>query len=148
MPRLRMCGAILPLLYTSVWRGAYVSGRSESKATPRCRFVLGWSGLNWGLSLLSLSVITRYPETGLEWFFPLQVSIVAFRIGAPVRDYGLNWVTFLSCNGCCTLICVKLEVISAVKVSMLVFWLITPCGFIGRHRRFWQTCFFCFLPWR
>jgi hypothetical protein len=28
------------------------------------------------------------------------------------------------------------EVFTAVKISMLVFWVVTPCGFVGRYKRF------------
>jgi hypothetical protein len=30
----------------------------------------------------------------------------------------------------------KSEVLTAVKMSMLVFWVVTPCGLVGRHQRF------------
>jgi hypothetical protein len=30
----------------------------------------------------------------------------------------------------------RFEVLTAVKMPMLVFWVATPCGFLGRYQRF------------
>jgi hypothetical protein len=30
----------------------------------------------------------------------------------------------------------RFEVLTVVKLSMLVFWDVTPCGLVGRHQRF------------
>jgi hypothetical protein len=33
----------------------------------------------------------------------------------------------------------RFEVLAAVKVSMLVFWLVAPCGLVGRYQLFGGT---------
>jgi hypothetical protein len=33
----------------------------------------------------------------------------------------------------------RFEVFSVVKMSMLVLWVITPCGLVGRYSRFGET---------
>jgi hypothetical protein len=33
----------------------------------------------------------------------------------------------------------RFEVLVAVKMSVLVFWLVTPCGFVGRYQHFGET---------
>jgi hypothetical protein len=33
----------------------------------------------------------------------------------------------------------RFQVLTAVKMPMLVFWVVTPCGFVGRHQRFGET---------
>jgi hypothetical protein len=33
----------------------------------------------------------------------------------------------------------RFEVLTAVKMSMLVFWVVTPCGLVGRFQRFRKT---------
>jgi hypothetical protein len=30
----------------------------------------------------------------------------------------------------------RFEVLTAVKMLMLVFWIVTPCGLVGRYQRF------------
>jgi hypothetical protein len=32
-------------------------------------------------------------------------------------------------------------VLTAVKMSTLVFWVVTECGFVGRYHRFARTCY-------
>jgi hypothetical protein len=34
----------------------------------------------------------------------------------------------------------RVEVLMAVKMSMLLFWVVTPCGIVGRYQRFGWTC--------
>jgi hypothetical protein len=34
---------------------------------------------------------------------------------------------------------IKFEVLKMVKKSMLVFWVVTPCGLVGRYKRFAGT---------
>jgi hypothetical protein len=34
---------------------------------------------------------------------------------------------------------VRSEVLTAVKVSSLAFWVVTPCGLVGRYQRFGGT---------
>jgi hypothetical protein len=34
---------------------------------------------------------------------------------------------------------VRFEVLTAVKMSMLVFWVVTPCGLVRRYQRFGET---------
>jgi hypothetical protein len=36
-------------------------------------------------------------------------------------------------------ISVKFEVLKAVRLSMLVFWVVTPCGLVGRYKRLGET---------
>jgi hypothetical protein len=31
------------------------------------------------------------------------------------------------------------DVITAVKILILLFWVVTPCGLVGRHHRFGGT---------
>jgi hypothetical protein len=31
----------------------------------------------------------------------------------------------------------RVEVFTAVKMSMLVLWVVTPCWLVGRYQRFW-----------
>jgi hypothetical protein len=33
----------------------------------------------------------------------------------------------------------RFEVLTAVKISTLVFWVVTPCGLVGRYQRFGGT---------
>jgi hypothetical protein len=33
----------------------------------------------------------------------------------------------------------RFEVLTEVKLSMLVFWVVTPCGLVGRYQRFGRT---------
>jgi hypothetical protein len=33
----------------------------------------------------------------------------------------------------------RFEVLTAVKMLMLVFWIVTPCGLVGRYQRFGGT---------
>jgi hypothetical protein len=35
---------------------------------------------------------------------------------------------------------VRFEVLTAVKMSLLVFWVITPCGLIGRYQHSCPVC--------
>jgi hypothetical protein len=35
--------------------------------------------------------------------------------------------------------CVRFEVLTAVSMSMLVLWAVTPCGFVGRYQCFTET---------
>jgi hypothetical protein len=35
---------------------------------------------------------------------------------------------------------IKSEVLTTVKM-MLLFWVVTPCGLVGRHQRFGETYF-------
>jgi hypothetical protein len=35
--------------------------------------------------------------------------------------------------------CVKFEVLTAVEISLLVFWVVTPCGFVGICQHFGET---------
>jgi hypothetical protein len=32
------------------------------------------------------------------------------------------------------------EVLTALKILMLVFWVVMPCGLVGRHQRFGGAC--------
>jgi hypothetical protein len=34
---------------------------------------------------------------------------------------------------------VRFEVLTAVKMAMLVIWVVTPCGLVGRQRQFGET---------
>jgi hypothetical protein len=33
----------------------------------------------------------------------------------------------------------RFEILTAEKMSMLVFWVVMPCGLVGRHQRFGGT---------
>jgi hypothetical protein len=33
----------------------------------------------------------------------------------------------------------RFEVLTTVNFPMLVFWIVTPCGLIGRYQRFGET---------
>jgi hypothetical protein len=33
----------------------------------------------------------------------------------------------------------RLEVLTAVKISLLVFWVVMPCGLVGRYQCFGET---------
>jgi hypothetical protein len=33
----------------------------------------------------------------------------------------------------------RFNILTAVKISMLVFWVVTPCGLVGRYHRFRGT---------
>jgi hypothetical protein len=33
----------------------------------------------------------------------------------------------------------RFEVTTAVKMSMLIFWVVTPCGLVGRYQSFGGT---------
>jgi hypothetical protein len=35
--------------------------------------------------------------------------------------------------------CMRFEVLTAVKKSMLVFWVVTPCGIVVKYQRFGGT---------
>jgi hypothetical protein len=37
----------------------------------------------------------------------------------------------------------RFEVLRAVKISMLVFWVVMPCGLVGRYQRFGGK--YCFI---
>jgi hypothetical protein len=41
---------------------------------------------------------------------------------------------------------VRFEVLTAMKVSMLVFWVVSPCGLIGRYQSFGGTYCIHFSP--
>jgi hypothetical protein len=34
----------------------------------------------------------------------------------------------------------RYEVLTAVRISMLVFWVITPCALVARYQHFGETC--------
>jgi hypothetical protein len=36
----------------------------------------------------------------------------------------------------------RFSVLTAVNMSMLVYWVVTPCGLVGRYKRFGGT--YCF----
>jgi hypothetical protein len=38
-------------------------------------------------------------------------------------------------------ICIIFEILTAVKMSIFVFWVLTPCGLVGRYHRFGGTHF-------
>jgi hypothetical protein len=38
-----------------------------------------------------------------------------------------------------TLICMRFKVLEAVKMTMLIFWVVTPYGNVGRYQRFGET---------
>jgi hypothetical protein len=40
----------------------------------------------------------------------------------------------------------KFEVLTAVKMSMLFFWIVTSCGLAGRYQRFGGTYFLHLQP--
>jgi hypothetical protein len=41
----------------------------------------------------------------------------------------------------------RFEVLTAVKMSMLVFWVVMPCGLVGKYQRFGGTyCLHLFSP--
>jgi hypothetical protein len=33
----------------------------------------------------------------------------------------------------------RFDVLTAVKMLMFVFWVVTPCGFVGRYQRIGET---------
>jgi hypothetical protein len=37
-------------------------------------------------------------------------------------------------------LCVRCEIFTAVKMLIVVFWIMTPCCLVGRYRRFGGTC--------
>jgi hypothetical protein len=50
--------------------------------------------------------------------------------------------------------CVRYDVRSAMRVTMLSLWVVTPCSLVGWHRRFGETCCThlqppkpCYQPW-
>jgi hypothetical protein len=47
-----------------------------------------------------------------------------------------------------TLLYVRFEVLMAVKMSMLVFWIVTPCELVGRDQRFGGTYYLHLQGWR
>jgi hypothetical protein len=42
----------------------------------------------------------------------------------------------------------RFEVLTAMKKSMLFFWVVTPCGLAGRYQRFGQTYYLHLRGWR
>jgi hypothetical protein len=51
-------------------------------------------------------------------------------------------VTFICRNVYNSCSCVGFEVLTSVKMSMFVFWVVTPCGLVGRYHRFGETYHF------
>jgi hypothetical protein len=41
----------------------------------------------------------------------------------------------------------RFEVLTAVKMSMLLFWIVTPCGLVGRYQGFGGTYCFHLQGW-
>jgi hypothetical protein len=42
---------------------------------------------------------------------------------------------------------VRFDVLAAIKVSMLAFWLVAKCEFLGRYQHFGRTCCLHFQSW-
>jgi hypothetical protein len=41
---------------------------------------------------------------------------------------------------------VRSDVLTAAKMSMLVFWVVTPCGLVGRYQSFGETVYIFSSP--
>jgi hypothetical protein len=44
--------------------------------------------------------------------------------------------TFSILVGKYLVLCVRFEILAAVKISIVVFWVVTPCGLIGGYQHF------------
>jgi hypothetical protein len=63
----------------------------------------------------------------------------AWKLRGPQKPtYAWNYIYYLEYRP------IRIEVHMTVKTSLLVLWLVTPCGLLGRHRRFGRIC--CLHP--
>jgi hypothetical protein len=40
----------------------------------------------------------------------------------------------------------KFEVLATMKILMMIFWIVTPCGLVGRYQRVRETYYLYFSP--
>jgi hypothetical protein len=76
------------------------------------------------LIYLPISVYTKYPLT-LQ-----QMSLISILL--------MNWPIFYL---------IRCEVLPAVKMSILIFWVVTQWGLVGTYQRFGETYCLCLLGW-
>jgi hypothetical protein len=90
--------------------------------------------LHGAVSHKAVSFITEVKRSvyGVStWDHYVLVSLTVHYLSAMLRS--LTWSHF------------RFEVLTAVKMSMLFFWVVTPCGLVGRYQRFGETCLIFYL---
>jgi hypothetical protein len=78
------------------------------------------------------------------WFLLLFILFLlspGMIISKPLNDFIPDFVNYSHVNLCCYSFSrffhlMRFEVPNAVKISMLVFWVVTPCGLAGRYKHF------------
>jgi hypothetical protein len=68
---------------------------------------------------------------------------VAIQWLAPVLRIRKVPGTILDLKANYSLLAKRSEVLTAVKMSILVFWVVTPCGLVGRYQRFGRAYYLC-----
>jgi hypothetical protein len=66
-------------------------------------------------------------------------------VSCPVVCFGISFVDPLNFVTMC-----EIEVLMAVKMSVLFFWVVTPCGLVGRYQCYGEIyclCLHMFISW-
>jgi hypothetical protein len=84
-----------------------------------------WRRPTWTITPYSWNLMNVLLEINFTWFIPILLSL----------SYIYNrWYSPGTSNNLLTLM--KFKVNTAVRMTMLLFWVLTPCRLVGRYKHF------------